>query len=150
MTLRWLLAAVHLLALGVGLGAVWARGRALAGELDAAELRRAFYADTWWGVAAILWIGTGVARAFGGFEKGSFYYLHNHFFWAKMGLLAAILMLEVGPMIALIQWRRVAARGGVPDTRAASRFAQISFIQAGLVVLMVLAATGMARGYGVP
>ncbi len=150
MTLRWLLAAVHVLALGVGLGAVWARGRALAGELDAAGLRRAFYADTWWGVAAILWIGTGLARAFGGFEKGSFYYLHNHFFWAKMGLLAAILMLEVGPMIALIQWRRVAARGGVPDTRAASRFARISFIQAGLVVLMVLAATGMARGYGVP
>ncbi len=150
MTLRWLLAAVHVLALGVGLGAVWARGRALAGELDAAGLRRAFYADTWWGVAAILWIGTGLARAFGGFEKGSFYYLHNHFFWAKMGLLAAILMLEVGPMIALIQWRRVAARGGVPDTRAASRFARISFIQAGLVVLMVLAATGMARGYCVP
>jgi putative membrane protein len=150
MTLRWLLAAVHLLALGVGLGAVWARGRALAGELDAAELRRAFHADTWWGVAAILWIGTGLARAFGGFEKGSFYYLHNHFFWAKMGLLAAILMLEVGPMIALIQWRRAAARGRVPDTRAAGRYAQISIIQAGLVVLMVLAATGMARGYGVP
>ena len=150
MTIRWLLAAVHLLALGVGLGAVWGRGRALAGELDAAGLRRAFYADTWWGVAAILWIGTGLARAFGGFEKGSFYYLHNHFFWAKMALLAAILILEVRPMNALIQWRRVAAREGVPDTRAARRFAQISFIQAGLVVLMVLAATGIARGYGVP
>ena len=26
MTIRWLLAAVHLLALGIGLGAVWARG----------------------------------------------------------------------------------------------------------------------------
>ena len=31
MTLRWLLAAVHLLALGIGLGAVWARARSLAG-----------------------------------------------------------------------------------------------------------------------
>ncbi len=65
MTIRWLLAALHLLALGIGLGAIWARGRAL-------------------------------------------------------------------------------------DTGAASRFARISFIQAGLVVLMVLAATAMARGYGVP
>src|SRR6266516_215726 len=138
MTIRWLLAAVHLLALGLGLGAIWARGRALRGELDPAGLRRAFYADTWWGVAAVLWIGTGLVRAFGGFEKGSFYYLHNHFFWGKMGLLA------------LIQWRRVVARGGVPDTGAASRFGQISFVQAALVVLMVLAATGMARGYGVP
>ena len=64
MTIGWLLAAVHLLALGVGLGA----------------------------------------------------YLHNHLFWAKLGLLAA----------------------------------RISFGQAVLVVLMVLAATAMARGYGVP
>src|SRR6266480_1116152 len=150
MTLRWLLAAVHLLALGVGLGAVWARGRALKGELDATGLGRAFYADTWWGVAAILWIGTGLVRAFGGFEKGSVYYLHNHFFWAKMGLLAAILVLELGPMIALIRWRVAVARGSVPDTRTATRFARISFVQAVLVVLMVLAATAMARGYGVP
>ena len=57
--------------------------------------------------------------------------------------------LEVGPMIALIRWRGAVARGGVPDTRAASRFARISFVQGILVVLMVLAATAMARGYGV-
>ena len=76
--------------------------------------------------------------------------MHNHVFFAKMGFLVLILLLEVGPMITLIQWRRVVARGGVPDTRVASRFAQISFVQAALVVLMVLAATGMARGFGVP
>ena len=111
MTIRWLLAAVHLLALGVGLGAVWARGRALQVQLDVPGLRRVFYADAWWGIAALLWIGT---------------------------------------MIALIRWRGAVARGAVPDTRAASRFARISFVQAVLVVLMVLAATAMARGYGVP
>jgi putative membrane protein len=149
MAIRWLLAAFHLLALGVGLGAVWARGRALQGELDAAGLRRVFYADSWWGVAALVWIGTGLVRAFGGFEKGSFYYLHNHAFWGKMGLLVVILGLELRPMVALIRWRRLVARGEIPDTRAASRFAQISFVQAALVVLMVLAATAMARGYGV-
>jgi len=49
MTIRWLLAAVHLLALGVGLGAVWARGRALQAQRDVPGLRRVFYADTWWG-----------------------------------------------------------------------------------------------------
>jgi putative membrane protein len=148
MTVRWLLAALHLLALGIGLGAVWARGRALAGGLDAAGLRRVFYADTWWGVAALVWIGTGLARVFGGFEKGSFYYLHNHAFWGKMGLLVAILVLELRPMVTLIQWRRLVARGAVLDTRGASRFARISFVQAALVVVMVLAATAMARGYG--
>src|SRR2546429_7101465 len=88
----------------------------------------------WWGVAAVLWIGTGLARAFGGFEKGSFYYLHNHFFWAKMGLFAGILLLELRPMIGLIRWRRLVAHGEVPDARAARAFARISFIQAILVV----------------
>jgi len=150
MTIRWLLAAFHLLALGVGLGAVWARGRGFQAQLDIPGLRRVFYADNWWGLSALLWIGTGLVRAFGGYEKGSFYYLHNRFFWAKMGLLVAILLLEVAPMISLIRWRAAVARGSVPDTRAASRFARISFVQAVLVVLMVLAATAMARGYGVP
>src|SRR3989442_3600632 len=66
-----------------------------------------------------------------------------------MGLLATILVLELGPMLALIRWRVAVARGGAPDTGAASRFARISVVQAILVVLMVLAATAMARGYGV-
>jgi len=150
MLIRWVLAAIHLLALGVGLGAVWARGRALRNPLDAPGLRRVFYADTWWGIAAMLWIGTGLARAFGGFEKGSAYYLHNHLFWAKMGLLALILVLELSPMVTLIRWRVQLGRGQQPDTHAAARIASISFVQAVLVVLMTLAATAMARGYGVP
>src|SRR2546428_4445481 len=129
MTIRWLLAAFHLLALGVGLGAVWARGRAFQAQLDVPGLRRVFYADTWWGVAALIWIGTGLVRAFGGFEKGSFYYLHNHYFWAKMGLLAAILVLEVGPMIALIRWRVAGGRGNVARTPPADRLARVRLVQ---------------------
>jgi putative membrane protein len=150
MSIRWLFAALHLLGLGLGLGSVWARGRAFRGELDAAGLRRVFYADTWWGVAALVWIGTGLVRAFGGLEKGSAYYLHNHLFWGKMTLLLMILILELAPMVTLIRWRTQVARGELPDTRAAGRFSRISFLQAALVVLMVLAASGMARGYGSP
>lgn len=150
MLMRWLFAAVHLLALGVGLGAVWARGRALRSGLDAAGFRRVFYADSWWGIAALLWIGTGLVRAFGGLEKGSAYYLHNHLFWGKMALLVVILLLELAPMMGLIRWRLQLARGEQPDTRSAGAFARISFLQAVLVILMVLAATAMARGYGVP
>jgi len=146
--LRWLVAAIHLLALGIGLGAVWARGRALRGDVDVPALRRAFYADTWWGIAALLWIGTGLARAFGGLEKGAGYYLQNRFFWTKMAILVVILLLELGPMVALIRWRVAVGQGESPDTGRAAAFARISFVQAGLVMLMVLAATAMARGYG--
>jgi putative membrane protein len=146
--IRWIFAALHLLALGVGLGAVWARAQGLRGTLDAAGLKRVFYADTWWGIAAILWIGTGLVRAFGGLEKGSWYYLHNELFRAKMTLLILILILEMMPMLGLIRWRIQIGRGLEPDTRHARRYAWISTIEACLVILMVLAATAMARGYG--
>ena len=148
MVLRWFLAAVHLLALGIGLGAVWARGRTLAGRLDAEGLRQAFTTDSWWGIAAALWISTGLWRLFGSTEKGTDYYLSNHVFWTKMVLLVGILAMEVRPMLTLLRWRRELAAGQLPDTTSAPRMARISRIQALLVVLMVLAATAMARGMG--
>ncbi len=146
--IRWSIAALHLIALGIGLGALWARGRALRGPLDAAGLRRVFYADNWWGVAALLWIATGLLRAFGGLEKGTDYYLHNTWFLAKMALFGFIFALELWPMITLIRWRLRSARGEAIQTSRARAFARISALQAGLLLLMVLAATGMARGYG--
>ena len=148
MLIRWMLAALHLVALGVGLGAVWARRNALRGPLDAQGLRRVFYADTLWGIAAVVWIATGLLRAFGGWEKGTAYYLHNHAFLTKMALVALVLALEVWPMATLIRWRVRLAKGGEVDTSRAPTFALISTVQAVLVVLMVFAATAMARGLG--
>ena len=146
--LRWILAAIHLSALGIGLGAVWARGRALAGTLDGAGLRRVFTADSWWALAAVLWIGTGLLRAFAGFEKGTDYYVHSPLFWTKMSLLGLVLVLEIRPMILLIRWRVDLARGATVDTKVAPALARVSAVQALLVLLMVLAATAMARGFG--
>ena len=150
MSMRWMLAAVHLLALGIGLGSVWARARAFRGPFDTPGFKRLFEADAWWGIAALFWIATGLARLFGGFEKGTNYYLSNHLFMAKMGLLVLILLLELSPMITLIRWRGQVKKGLTPDTSAAARLATISVIQALLVIAMVIAATGMARGYGAP
>ena len=148
MLVRWLFAWLHLLGLGIGLGAVWARARALRGPLDTAGLRRVFHADGWWGVAAAIWIGTGLVRVIGGLEKGMDYYLQNHVFWGKMSLLLAILVLEIPPMLTFIRWRVQVAQGESPDTAVAGRYARISYLQAALVLLMVLAASAMARGIG--
>ena len=148
MSIRWLLAALHLLGLGIGLGAVWARSRALRAPLDDGGIRRVLQADTWWGIAALVWISTGLLRAFAGFEKGTTYYIHNHLFLMKMGLLVGILILEVGPIVTFGAWRRQLRRGSTPDTSKAGRFAGTSVWQVVLVLLMVIAATGMARGYG--
>ena len=86
----------------------------------------------------------------GGLEKSTSYYLQNHVFLTKMGLLLLILLLEVRPMLALMRWRRAAAAGRAVDTSAAGTLATISYVQVALVVLMVFAATAMARGIGAP
>jgi hypothetical protein len=90
-----------------------------------------------------------VSRAWGGIEKGTTYYLQNDAFLIKMALLGLILILEVWPMATLIQWRIRMRRNELSDTGAAAAMARISWVQAGLVILMVFAATAMARGYGV-
>jgi len=149
--LRLFLAAMHLIALGIGLGAVWARANALSRPLDRAAMVRAFRADTWWGIAAALWIATGLWRLLGGTEKSTSYYMRNHVFFTKMSFLVIILLLEIGPMITLIRWRQIAGRGTSawnPNPAAARRIARISYIEAALVIAMVFAAVAMARGYG--
>jgi len=147
-TVRWLLAAVHLLALGIGLGAVWARGRALRGPFDRAGLYRVFAADNWWAAAAALWLGTGLIRLFSSLEKGRTYYFTNTYFLAKMGLFVLIVLLELTPIVTLIRWRNSVRQGSTPDTSRAAVLARISVLQAVIVVAMVFAATAMARGLG--
>jgi putative membrane protein len=119
MTLRWFLAFVHLLALPMGVSAVGARSRALKGAARGEDLKAAFVADTWWAIAALIWISTGLARYLGGTEKPADYYNNNWVFMAKMGMLALILLLEVWPMITLIRWRPLpwrAALGSLNDS----------------------------------
>ncbi len=147
MLLRWIIATLHLLALPLGLGAVLARARGLRKARGAADLSRAFVADNLWGLAAGLWIVTGLWRAFGGLEKGTEYYVNNRVFYVKMGLLALILLLEVWPMTTLIQWRLAIRRGKPLDFGSAQALSRISQVQAALVIMMVFAATALARGF---
>ena len=149
--LRVIVAGFHLLGLGLGLGAVLTRGNVLREPLTPQSLQRAFGADTLWGIAALLWVVTGVWRLTK-LEKGTDYYFANHFFLAKMGLFVLILALEVWPMIVLIRWRIGLRRGlNVQDFAqppVARRMAMISHVEALLVVLMVFFAAAMARGLG--
>jgi putative membrane protein len=139
---------LHLLALAIGLPAVFLRGRALKGQLDADGLRRLLAADNAWGVAAVLWIVTGLLRAFGGLEKGTDFYLRSPLFWTKMALFLLILLLEVRPMVTFIRWRIELGRGLPVDTSVARRLYTLNHIELALVVVMVFVAGMMARGIG--
>jgi len=139
---------LHLLALAIGLPAVFLRGRALKGRLDADGLRRVLAADNVWGIAAGLWIVTGLLRAFGGLEKGTEFYLHSPLFWVKMGLFVLVLLLEIRPMITFIRWRIQLGRGATVDTSVAPALYTHNHIELAIVVVMVFVASLMARGVG--
>ncbi|MBC3209292.1 DUF2214 family protein [Pseudomonas sp. SWRI111] len=144
---HWFLAAVHLLAFALGFWAVLTRGAAFSRlAAGTGEVGRVLLADNLWGVSALILLITGGMRAFGGYEKGADYYLHQPLFHLKMTLFVLILLIELAPMITLIKWRIGKARGAVLDTGRARLFARLSHVEALLLALMVIAATGMARG----
>lgn len=149
MTLRWLLALLHLLALPMGVAGVYLRARALRALGRGGEAGAAVTADLWWGIAAFIWIATGLVRWLAGVEKPASYYSYNWLFHTKMTLLLLILLLEIRPIIVIGRWRGRLRKGQPIDTAAAHAMATTSTIQFVLVVLMIVAATGMARGIGV-
>jgi putative membrane protein len=145
MVISALLSAVHVLTLALGLGAIFIRGRALAGPLDEAGWQRLLAADNLWGAAAALWIVSGLGRVFlGGKEPG--FYPHNGFFWVKLGLFALVFALEVMPMMTFIRVRIARGRGTALPRFSVGAYRRINQAEVALVVTIVFVAAFMARG----
>jgi putative membrane protein len=140
--------ALHVLALALGLPGVFLRGRALKGPLDREGLRRLLAADNVWGIAAALWLVTGLLRAFAGLEKGTAFYLASSLFWTKLGLFLLVVALEVWPMVTFIRWRIALGRGAMPSTAVARTLYHLNHVELALVVAIVFVAAFMARGFG--
>lgn len=142
-----MLASAHLLGLAVGFGACWLRATRLqALARQQGSIQAVLAADNWYGLATLLWIGTGLWRAFGGAEKGSDYYLHSTAFLVKMGLFIVVFALEWVPMIAFIRWRIQLKKQQPPNTQKAGLFATLTYLELFVFLLMVFAASATARG----
>jgi len=147
-------ASLHYLALAIGFWSLVERGRALRALIVSknfeADGKRVLFYDNFWGLAALLWIGTGLFRAFGGLEKGTAYYVSNSLFWTKLSLFALILLLELKPMITFIGWRIAARKNLSPSLAKGSLrvLSRLNFMETITVVLIVFVAGLMARGIG--
>ena len=148
MNLSYLLATLHILTFGIGFYAIWSRANAFKKIKDISGLDNVFKADSFWGIAALLWIATGLWRAFGGLEKGSDYYLHSNTFIAKMTLFVLVFIIEIKPMVTLIKWRNKKKKNEPIDFSSARQLAFLSHIELGLITIIVCLATAMARGIG--
>ncbi len=130
---------------------MFARGRRLRdlreAPQDARALRRLFQADSLWGLAALLWIATGLGRVFGRLEKEPDFYLRNGFFWVKMALFALVVALETRPMVAFIRWRAAKSNASAAVADANLRaLIVVNDAEIALVLIIAFVAALMARG----
>src|ERR1700761_3757677 len=93
MLVRWLIAAIHLLAYGFALASILRRTWALRRATVPAALRSVFRVDRGWGFSAWVLFVAGLRRSCGCFKKGADSYLHEPLFHLKMTLLVIILIL---------------------------------------------------------
>ena len=139
------LSAIHILTLALGAGAIYARARALSRPLDDDGWKRLLAADNAWGIAALLWIGSGLLRVFYGGKEPGFYW-RNGFFWIKLALFGLVFALELTPMMTFIRVRTARRRGTALPRFSVEAYRRINTGEIVLVVAIVFAAAFMARG----
>jgi putative membrane protein len=145
MVIGALLSAIHVLTLAVGLGSLGMRGRALARQLDGAAWDQLLAADIAWGIAAGLWIASGLARVFWGGKTSGFYW-HNGLFWTKLALFGLVFAIEFRPMITFIRVRSARRNGTDLPAFSVDAYRTINSVEIALVVTIVFVAAFMARG----
>ena len=79
-------------------------------------------------------------------EKGTAFYLENHWFIGKMGLFVMVFLLEIYPMVMLIRWRKALKKGGLIDLGKTKLLTRLTLAELPLLILMVCMASAMARG----
>jgi len=142
------LAALHLLSLVAGVAVLVLRAKALAAVERPEQLKSVFFWDNLYALVALFWLGSGAFRAFGGFEKGTDYYLGNHVFWTKMLLLLVLLAAESVPLVAFVKARIRLGRGEAVSLANKALLIRLHWVELAAIFGMVLMAALMARGVG--
>jgi putative membrane protein len=101
-------------------------------------------ADIGYGIAAILIVLVGFARAIYA-AKGWTYYSHNLYFWLKLATFALIGLLSIRPTIVFIGWRN---GGELPDPASVRAMRRYLHFELALFALLPIFAAAMARGHG--
>ena len=100
-------------------------------------------------LAAVLVLGSGVARVLW-FAKETSFYLDNPVFWAKMAVFLVIALISVAPTIHYLRWSPRLKQGHRPEIsdKQYSRIKRYLVVELVLLLLMPLLAVLMARGIG--
>jgi len=101
-------------------------------------------------IAAVLALGTGVARLFW-YGKGAVFYLHNPVFYLKLALFVAVGLISIPPTMQYLRWMRLlkASAGAVAADFEVLRSRRYVLVELVLFALIPLLAVLMARGIGI-
>jgi len=118
-------------------------------DITAGQARRLQRLDLHYLLAAVVALGSGLARALW-FGKPTSFYVDNPVFWVKMGMFIAIALLSIPPTIHFLSWTPQLKEGHPPEI-AARQYHHIKahlILETVLLLLMPLPAVLMARGVG--
>ena len=116
-------------------------------ELSQQEADRIRKIDGMYGLSAILVLVVGFLRVLY-FEKGSEYYFANPMFHLKLTLFVLIGLLSIYPTIRFMKWKKllVGKNSLILEDKEYHTIKRILNIELGLLVLLLLSASMMAKG----
>lgn len=117
--------------------------------LSAGRIRQLARIDLLYMGAAILALGSGVARVLW-FGKGAAFYLYNPVFYIKLALFVAVGLISIPPTMQFLRWQRGLASGAssVAADYQVLRARRHILAELILFAFIPLMATLMARGIG--
>lgn len=101
-------------------------------------------------VMAVLALSSGLLRMFFGVKGAAFYY-NNPVFWVKISLFMIVGLISIIPTMRFIRWSKQLQAGesnSKIDAQAVTGTATIIYLELGLLALIPLMGSLMARGFG--
>lgn len=133
----------HILILAL-IGFLFAEFFSVRPGMNHVSVKRLTALDVKYGVVAALILIVGFSRAIFA-AKGWDYYLHNGFFWAKIGTFIMIGLLSIPPTLTFSRWRRL---GKPPSEQDIAKVRRYIWMELALFPLLPTFAAAMARGRG--
>jgi len=117
--------------------------------LSLLQARRLLRTDLVFGASAGVLLVVGLLRV-AYFEKGAAYYWHDSFFLAKLAAFLLAALISVYPTLTFLSWSRTLKGGEAPGIcpRTAQRVRTCLMLELTAIVVILLCAAFMARGFG--
>ena len=148
MTLEAILAALHLVAILTFVVFLSSQAALCRMEwMNAAVVERLVRLDVIYGVAALVMIGSGLARLFWGI-KGVSWYVSQPLFHIKITIVVVMAILSIWPSIMFRRWwRNLQASGALPDELEVKKVRRLVMIQSHVLPVVAVIAVFWARGW---